>query len=403
MAVGSERPRPVRAGRAGSSPMSAEQSTRPVARGTRAAVGRIALERAVRDGSRDRLRHGRIDRRTAISRGRVRSRLHSTDTLPGQSTWPVSSVLAGRSGRIDHRVRCATAHLLQSVARIGVQVAEALAYAHTQGILHRDIKPSNLLLDTAGIVWVTDFGLAKAEDRRADATGDILGTLRYMAPERFRGEGDARADVYALGLTLYELLTLRPAFDSTDRLELDRAGQVRGAVPAPAARPPDPARPGDDRAQGDRQGPGTLRDGRGDGGGPAAVPRRRADPGQRSLGARSDTGRWARRNPVDRRARRCTHVFIAAGRLRGRWWRRGGSSCRPRSTHACRTRGEIRTTGGGTGQKPKETAARLKADQANANLLASREELRGTYMPRGPSLPCRLGNQLIGHLRVSSG
>jgi WD40 repeat protein len=108
----------------------------------------------------------------------------------------------------------------RSVAQIGRQAAQGLAYAHSRGIVHRDIKPSNLLLDTAGIVWITDFGLAKAEEDGLTATGDILGTLRYMAPERFRGEGDARADVYGLGLTLYELLTLRPAFESSDRLKL---------------------------------------------------------------------------------------------------------------------------------------------------------------------------------------
>ena len=70
------------------------------------------------------------------------------------------------------------------------------------------------------MVWITDFGLAKGEDEGLTDSGDILGTLRYMAPERFRGEGDARADIYALGLTLYELLTLRPAFDTSDRLKL---------------------------------------------------------------------------------------------------------------------------------------------------------------------------------------
>ena len=86
--------------------------------------------------------------------------------------------------------------------------------------MHRDIKPSNLLLDTEGVVWIADFGLAKGEDEGLTQSGDILGTLRYMAPERFRGEGDARADVYALGLTLYELLTLRSGFDSSDRLKL---------------------------------------------------------------------------------------------------------------------------------------------------------------------------------------
>jgi hypothetical protein len=109
-----------------------------------------------------------------------------------------------------------------SVARVGLQVAEALAYASSQGVLHRDIKPSNLLLDTRGAVWVTDFGLAKADTDHDNVThtGDIVGTLRYMAPERFSGKGDVRSDLYALGLTLYELLTLQPAFPETDRNKL---------------------------------------------------------------------------------------------------------------------------------------------------------------------------------------
>ena len=108
-----------------------------------------------------------------------------------------------------------------SVARIGIQAAEALAYAHAQGTLHRDIKPSNLLLDSQGILWITDFGLAKASDSEdLTHTGDVVGTLRYMPPERLQGKGDGRGDVYALGLTLYELLTLRPAFDQSERSKL---------------------------------------------------------------------------------------------------------------------------------------------------------------------------------------
>jgi WD40 repeat protein/serine/threonine protein kinase len=118
----------------------------------------------------------------------------------------------------------------QGVARIGIQVAEALAYATGQGVLHRDIKPSNLLLDTQGNVWVTDFGLAKASDSEdLTHTGDIVGTLRYLAPERFSGQADLRGDLYSLGLTLYELLTLRPAFAETDRNKLIQ--QVMHAEP----------------------------------------------------------------------------------------------------------------------------------------------------------------------------
>jgi WD40 repeat protein/tetratricopeptide (TPR) repeat protein len=100
-------------------------------------------------------------------------------------------------------------------------------------VLHRDIKPANLLLDARGVLWVTDFGLVKAADfEDLTNTGDIVGTLRYMAPERFNGHADPRSDIYALGLTLYELLTLHPAFDEADRLGLiDRIR--RGAAPPP--------------------------------------------------------------------------------------------------------------------------------------------------------------------------
>lgn len=109
---------------------------------------------------------------------------------------------------------------VRSVARMGLQAAEALAHAHSQGVLHRDIKPSNLLLDAHGAVWITDFGLAKQEGSDLTHSGDVVGTLRYLAPERFRGTSDARTDIYGLGVTLYELLTTRPVFTTTDRHRL---------------------------------------------------------------------------------------------------------------------------------------------------------------------------------------
>jgi serine/threonine protein kinase len=114
----------------------------------------------------------------------------------------------------------------RSVAELGIQAAEALEHAHSCGIVHRDIKPSNLIVDERGTLWLTDFGLASIESG-ADLTlsGDLLGTLRYMSPEQTFGSRvilDHRTDIYSLGATLYELLTLKPAFDSLDRGELLR-------------------------------------------------------------------------------------------------------------------------------------------------------------------------------------
>jgi serine/threonine protein kinase/WD40 repeat protein len=129
-----------------------------------------------------------------------------------------ASAPAGPWSDASHWASQPGASYARTIARVGLQVAEALAHAHGQGILHRDIKPSNLLLDVEANVWVTDFGLAKADDAEAlTEAGDIVGTIRYMAPERFRGESGPGSDVYGLGVTVYELLTLRPAFDEGDR------------------------------------------------------------------------------------------------------------------------------------------------------------------------------------------
>jgi serine/threonine-protein kinase len=139
-------------------------------------------------------------------------------TAAYEGSAPSSAALPGQS-----QLSTATSNrgaYYRSVAQIGVQTASALSYAHSRGIIHRDIKPGNLILDTTGNVWVTDFGLAKTGDGGITHTGDILGTVRYMAPERFRGQCDVRADVYALGMTLYELLTLQAAYATGDRLKL---------------------------------------------------------------------------------------------------------------------------------------------------------------------------------------
>lgn len=117
-------------------------------------------------------------------------------------------------------------------ARIIAQAASALAHAHGRGVLHRDVKPGNLMFDLDGHAWVNDFGLCRIGEQSAlTRTGDVVGTLRYMAPEQLEGRSDERSDVYSLGLVLYELLAGRPAFPQARRAEL--VARIAHAEPTP--------------------------------------------------------------------------------------------------------------------------------------------------------------------------
>jgi tetratricopeptide (TPR) repeat protein len=123
----------------------------------------------------------------------------------------------------------------RTVARLAVQAAQALEHAHQLGVVHRDIKPANLLVDVRGNLWVTDFGLAFWQNQPGlTMTGALLGTLRYMSPEQAMAKRvlvDHRTDIYSLGVTLYELLTLEHAFDGRDRQELLRLITFEEPVP----------------------------------------------------------------------------------------------------------------------------------------------------------------------------
>lgn len=137
-------------------------------------------------------------------------------------------------------IEAATSHstdYYRTVARLIRQAADALHHAHECGVVHRDVKPGNLLLDPVGNLWVVDFGLARLPGSDLTGSADVLGTLRYMSPEQASGKAttlDGRGDVYSLGVTLYELLALRPAFPADDREAL--LNQVLHDEPAPLRR-----------------------------------------------------------------------------------------------------------------------------------------------------------------------
>jgi serine/threonine protein kinase/Flp pilus assembly protein TadD len=146
----------------------------------------------------------------------AREPLVSNSELAKASTSPVAALATEHSTR--------SPAFFRAVANLGVQAAGALDHAHQLGIVHRDIKPSNLLVDARGSLWITDFGLAQCRNQAGlTMTGDLLGTVGYMSPEQASGDGiviDQRTDVYSLGVTLYELVTLHRAFPGSNPQEV---------------------------------------------------------------------------------------------------------------------------------------------------------------------------------------
>jgi serine/threonine protein kinase len=166
-------------------------------------------------------------RQTSVGTGAATATRPATpDPSPLDATGPCGD----RPGSSSHGTGLTSSSLnsggayFDTVARMMADVADALHHAHQQGVIHRDIKPSNLLLSTAGRLSVNDFGLARMlEQPGMTVTGEIVGTPLYMSPEQIaagRVPLDHRTDVYSLGATLYELLTLQPPFEAERRDQL---------------------------------------------------------------------------------------------------------------------------------------------------------------------------------------
>ena len=150
----------------------------------------------------------------------------STETIPAQDGEKLPQEKPVKGANVTNFPETLFDNYKQRIrwaAEVGSQVADGLAYAHALGTLHRDIKPSNLLVDKNKTIWLTDFGLVKnLGNQSITKTGDIVGTPQYMAPESFEGTYDQRSETYCLGLTLYEIATLQPAYENASTPELIR-------------------------------------------------------------------------------------------------------------------------------------------------------------------------------------
>lgn len=176
----------------------------------------------------------KIEERRSRSESRKAAGAKCGTTVDDLAQATRSSILDPRSSNLQlpSSILDPRTSIFRTIAFLGIQAAEALEYAHQMGVVHRDIKPANLLVDIRGNLWITDFGLARLLNwatpsgepgANVTGTGDLLGTLRYMSPEQAagrRGTVDHRSDIYALGVTLYECMTLQPAISGQTREEV---------------------------------------------------------------------------------------------------------------------------------------------------------------------------------------
>jgi serine/threonine protein kinase len=172
-----------------------------------------------------RVKEGRTPQRGVSSNIHDLSQTHDKQVAP---TTQVPSAALHSTADVSVAVTAGNAlaseGYLRRTVRLMIQAAEALEHAHQSGVVHRDIKPANLLIDRAGNLWITDFGLAQLQNENGmTRSHDMLGTFRYMSPEQTGGHRavlDHRTDIYSLGATFYELATLEPAFNAASHQEL---------------------------------------------------------------------------------------------------------------------------------------------------------------------------------------